>query len=140
MSIPPEISKWLEQSQITPVECCGHGGYGEIWLVKAPFGQNWALKIIDKTKLEPSAWEREVRAVQKYRAAIGLELNLIYVQQAGDLDDYFFYLMETADNRLLALFGQPAKDWLMFSDTGNFVLILLTNWIVKRHQPEMALF
>jgi serine/threonine protein kinase len=27
-----------------------------------------------------------------------LELNLIYVQQAGDLDDYFFYLMETADN------------------------------------------
>ena len=98
MPIPPEISKWLEQSQITPVECCGHGGYGEIWLVKAPFGQNWALKIIDKTKLEPSAWEREVRAVQKYRAAIGLELNLIYVQQAGDLDDYFFYLMETADN------------------------------------------
>ena len=98
MSIPPEISKWLEQSQITPVECCGHGGYGEIWLVKAPFGQNWALKIIDKTKLEPSAWEREVRAVQKYRAAIGLELNLIYVQQAGDLDDYFFYLMNAASH------------------------------------------
>lgn len=98
MPIPPEIAKWLEQSQITPVECCGHGGYGEIWLVKAPFGQNWALKIIDKTKLEPSAWEREVHAVQKYRAAIGLELNLIYVQQAGELDDYFFYLMETADN------------------------------------------
>ena len=22
----------------------------------------------------------------------------------------------------------------------GFVLILLTNWIVKRHQPEMALF
>ncbi|MBR5840342.1 MAG: protein kinase [Victivallales bacterium] len=88
----------MEQSQITPVECCGHGGYGEIWLVKAPFGQNWALKIIDKTKLDKSAWEREVNAVQKYRAAIGLELNLIYVQQAGDLDDYFFYLMETADN------------------------------------------
>ena len=98
MPIPPEISKWMEQSQITPVECCGHGGYGEIWLVKAPFGQNWALKIIDKTKLDKTAWEREVNAVQKYRAAIGLELNLIYVQQAGDLDDYFFYLMETADN------------------------------------------
>ena len=98
MPIPPEISKWMEQSQITPVECCGHGGYGEIWLVKAPFGQNWALKIIDKTKLDKTAWEREVHAVQKYRAAIGLELNLIYVQQAGDLDDYFFYLMETADN------------------------------------------
>ena len=98
MPIPPEISKWMEQSQITPVECCGHGGYGEIWLVQAPFGQNWALKIIDKKKLDKTAWEREVNAVQKYRAAIGLELNLIYVQQAGELDDYFFYLMETADN------------------------------------------
>ena len=98
MPIPPEIAKWLEQSNITPVECCGHGGYGEIWLVKAPFGQNWALKIIDKTKLDKTAWEREVRAVQKYRSAIGLEQNLIYVQQAGDLQDYFFYLMETADN------------------------------------------
>ena len=31
-------------------------------------------------------------------------------------------------NRLLALFGLPPKDWLMFADTGNFVLILLTLW------------
>ena len=31
-------------------------------------------------------------------------------------------------NRLMALFGQPAKDWLMFADTGNLVLILLTLW------------
>ena len=31
-------------------------------------------------------------------------------------------------NRLLALFGQAPKDWLMFPDTGNFVLILLTLW------------
>ena len=99
MSIPKEISKWMEQSQIIPVECCGHGGYGEIWLVRAPFGQNWALKIIDKTKLDKTAWEREVHAIQKYRAAIGLEQNLLYIQQSGELDDYFFYLMETADNR-----------------------------------------
>ena len=26
---------------------------------------------------------------------------------------------------LLALFGQPPKDWLMFAGTGNFVLVLL---------------
>jgi arabinosaccharide transport system permease protein len=40
-----------------------------------------------------------------------------------------FGTLETAPaNRLLALFGQPAKDWLMFSDTGNFVMILLTLW------------
>ena len=31
-------------------------------------------------------------------------------------------------NRVLALFGQQPKDWLMFADTGNFVLILLTLW------------
>ena len=31
-------------------------------------------------------------------------------------------------NRLLAMFGQPPKDWLMYADTGNFVLILLTLW------------
>ena len=31
-------------------------------------------------------------------------------------------------NRVLALFGQPPKDWLMYADTGNFVLILLTLW------------
>ena len=31
-------------------------------------------------------------------------------------------------NRLLALFGKPPIDWLMFAGTGNFVLILLTLW------------
>ena len=31
-------------------------------------------------------------------------------------------------NRLMALFGKQPKDWLMFADTGNFVLILLTLW------------
>ena len=31
-------------------------------------------------------------------------------------------------NRVLALFGRPPKDWLMFADTGNFVLVLLTLW------------
>ena len=31
-------------------------------------------------------------------------------------------------NRLMALFGQPARDWLMIADTGNLVLILLTLW------------
>ena len=40
-----------------------------------------------------------------------------------------FGTLETAPaNRLLALFGQPPKDWLMFPDSGNFVLILLTLW------------
>ena len=37
-----------------------------------------------------------------------------------------FGTLETAPaNRLLALFGQPPKDWLMFAGTGNFVLVLL---------------
>ena len=31
-------------------------------------------------------------------------------------------------NRLIGLFGQAPKDWLMFPDTGNLVLILLTLW------------
>ena len=31
-------------------------------------------------------------------------------------------------NRLMALFGQEPRDWLMFADTGNLVLILLTLW------------
>lgn len=40
-----------------------------------------------------------------------------------------FGTLETAPvNRLMALFGQPARDWLMYADTGNLVLILLTLW------------
>ena len=31
-------------------------------------------------------------------------------------------------NRLIGLFGQAPRDWLMFSNTGNMVLILLTLW------------
>lgn len=31
-------------------------------------------------------------------------------------------------NRLLAMFGQPPKDWLMYADTGNLVLIVMTLW------------
>ena len=134
MPIPSEISTWLEQSKITPIECCGKGGYGEIWLVRAPFGQNWALKIIDKKSLDSTAWSREVRAVQKYRATIGLELNLLYIQQAGDLQDYFFYLMEVADNRNPNANGPYMPDTLenrlheqrlTFIDTRNYINGLL---------------
>ena len=31
-------------------------------------------------------------------------------------------------NRFIALFGQAPRDWLMYSNTGNLVLILLTLW------------
>ena len=31
-------------------------------------------------------------------------------------------------NRLMALFGQEPRDWLMYADTGNLVLIVMTLW------------
>ena len=31
-------------------------------------------------------------------------------------------------NQVLAMFGKEPKDWLMYSDTGNFVLVILTLW------------
>lgn len=31
-------------------------------------------------------------------------------------------------NRLIGLFGKAPKDWLMYADTGNMVLIILTLW------------
>ena len=55
--------------------------------------------------------------------------SLTSIIVAGIVFRLAFGTLPTAPaNRLLAMFGKEPKDWLMYADTGNFVLIILTLW------------
>ncbi len=58
-------------------------------------------------------------------------------QVTSTIDVYVYNMLKKGD--LPNSFGY-ASAGAFFQSTVGFVLILLTNWIVKRHQPEMALF
>ena len=55
--------------------------------------------------------------------------SLTSIIVAGIVFRLAFGTLPTAPaNRVLAMFGKGPIDWLMYADTGNFVLILLTLW------------
>jgi arabinosaccharide transport system permease protein len=55
--------------------------------------------------------------------------SLTSIIVAGIVFRLAFGTLPTAPaNRVLAMFGKEPIDWLMYADTGNFVLILLTLW------------
>ena len=55
--------------------------------------------------------------------------SLTSIIVAGIVFRLAFGTLPTAPvNQLVGLFGQAPKDWLMYADTGNLVLIILTLW------------
>jgi serine/threonine protein kinase len=76
----------------------GRGGYGEVWLLRdRALGRLEVIKLVDKAALGEN-WRREFEGVQTYAQNVGSHPNLISVYHAVDLKDYFFYIMECADN------------------------------------------
>ncbi len=86
------------------LSCCGHGSYGEAWLVREiGFGPKRILKLINKDT--ESQWETEKSGLLTYYEHLE-EMNpeesrfFVNVLHHGENDDYFWYTMQAADNLL----------------------------------------
>jgi serine/threonine protein kinase len=78
------------------------GGFGDVWLVENGLvGVYYALKVVYRSDARKDRrYSVELRAVRRYLAAAARSSSLLRINHAGPglKGNYFFYVMELADN------------------------------------------
>lgn len=85
--------------------CIGAGSYGEVWLARSVVGRLRAVKIVHRdTFRDGRPFEREFSGIQKYEPVSRSHESLVNIFHVGrnDVEGYFYYVMELADNALAA--------------------------------------
>ena len=75
---------------------CGKGGSSEVWLGKDPAGGRYAIRLVSRDR-DPVLADMEREAVALYRTA-GKHVHLLNILHAGETPNYFYCVMEPADN------------------------------------------
>lgn len=81
---------------LTVVQYCGGGAFGEVYYCRDISGKYLALKVIPKSRIGAD-WERELKGITNYRRIAEDTPGLLHLYHVGDDDDNFFYTMEAAD-------------------------------------------
>jgi hypothetical protein len=79
--------------------CIGRGSYGEVWLARNVMGTYRAVKIVYRAAFEHARpFEREFNGIQKFEPISRSHDGFVDILQIGRTDDYFYYVMELADD------------------------------------------
>ena len=77
----------------------GRGAYGEVWLARNALGAGRAVKVVYRKDFDDSRpFEREFRGIQKFEPISRSHEGLVNILQVGRHEDYFYYVMELADD------------------------------------------
>src|SRR5438552_12631240 len=77
----------------------GHGAYGEVWLARNALGAYRAVKVVYRKDFEDSRpFEREFNGIKKFEPISRSHEGLVNILQVGRHEDYFYYVMELADD------------------------------------------
>src|SRR5437870_8302974 len=79
----------------------GLGSYGEVWLARSVMGTYRAVKVVYRERFQNERpYEREYSGIQKFEPISRSHDGLVDILQIGrnDLDGYFYYVMELADD------------------------------------------
>ena len=90
----------------------GGGAYGEIWLARNLMGTYRAVKVVHRDNFsEARPYEREFEGIEKFERISRSHEGLVDILQIGRgvTDDYFYYVMELADDAH-AVLSAPATD------------------------------
>ncbi|HEY1663006.1 MAG TPA: serine/threonine-protein kinase [Verrucomicrobiae bacterium] len=83
------------------VRVIGSGGYGEVWLVRDRSGNYLACKAVYRESFQSDRpYEREYEGICKFEPVSrtsGSQIKILHVGR-GKTADYFFYIMELADD------------------------------------------
>jgi len=83
------------------VRLIGRGSYGEVWLGHRPDGTFCAVKIVRRQRFEDERpYEREFLGIQKFAPLSRSYDSQLRILEVGrnDQEEYFFYVMELADD------------------------------------------
>jgi len=81
------------------LELIGRGSYGQVWLGRSRLGTFRAVKIVSLAAFEDrKPFEREFKGIQRFEPVSHTHEGLVDILQVGVTDDYFYYVMELADN------------------------------------------
>jgi serine/threonine protein kinase/Tfp pilus assembly protein PilF len=81
------------------VEPIASGSYGDVWLARNAVGTLRAVKIVSKLQFEREEdFERELKGLQNFEPVSRSHDGLVDVLQIGRQHDWFYYVMELADN------------------------------------------
>ena len=85
----------------------GQGSYGEVWLARNVMGTYRAVKIVYRAAFEHARpFEREFNGIQKFEPLSRSHDGFVDILQVGRTEDYFYYVMELADD----VSGGPQMD------------------------------
>src|SRR5947209_18455641 len=77
----------------------GEGSYGEVWLARNKLGTLRAVKVVYRRTFEDARpFEREFRGIQKFEPISRSHDGFVDILQVGGTDEYFYYVMELADD------------------------------------------
>jgi eukaryotic-like serine/threonine-protein kinase len=79
----------------------GQGSYGEVWLARSVMGSYRAAKFIfRKTFKEAHPFQRELAGIQRFEPVSRTHPGFVHVLHVGrnEGEDFFYYLMEVADD------------------------------------------
>ena len=81
------------------IQRIGGGSYGEVWLARNALGAYRAVKVIYRKSFEDDRpFEREFNGIQKFEPISRSHEGLVDILQVGRQEDYFYYVMELADD------------------------------------------
>jgi tetratricopeptide (TPR) repeat protein len=80
----------------------GGGSYGEVWVARNKLGTLRAVKVVYRSTFEDSRpFEREFKGIQKFEPISRSHEGLVDILQVGGGEEYFYYVMELADDALV---------------------------------------
>ena len=128
---------------LTLLQLCGSGAFGEVWLCRDISRKKLAVKIISKGRLG-EFWRRELQGVINYRAITEQTSGLLQIYHVGEDEDFFYYTMEAADSLSQenyvpdTLSARLAANGPLPSETLQAVLKEIFNGIKVIHQAGFA--
>src|SRR5437763_8117258 len=77
----------------------GGGSYGEVWLARNKLGTPRAIKIVYRSTFDDiRPFLREFKGIQKFEPISRSHEGLVDILQVGGTEEYFYYVMELADD------------------------------------------
>lgn len=115
----------------------GSGAYGDVWLAEEILtGVRRAIKFLPKTgsRLSPGS-ARELNGIRQYQLKTSGHSSLVQIHFADETPDYFFYVMELADNAEADESSQRMNDGSEFQHRYHPLTLAV---LLKRDAPLSA--
>lgn len=96
-AVPPVMPKVADHELLRRV---GRGAYGEVWLARSLTGGFRAVKIVHRSFFDHDRpYEREFEGILRFEPISRQHYSQVDILHVGRGDDYFYYVMELADDQ-----------------------------------------